>query len=106
MWLRRLDWLSRLRVVDVRANWEQLESLYPGVRRDACLDEMHVVTTDGVVTAGFDGCRTIAWHLPLLMPLAPLLYAPGVPSVGRAIYCYVATHRSTTCDVASRHRSG
>lgn len=104
-WLRRLDWLGRLRWVDINANWDQLEQMYPAVRRDRCVDEMHVVRADGGVTAGFDGFRTIAWHVPLLMPVAPLLHVPGVPAVGRRVYRYVATHRSTTCQVAS-HRSG
>lgn len=96
-WLRALDWRRRLRFVDINANWERLEQLYPGVRREACVDEMHVVDADGGVTAGFDGFRTLAWKVPLLVLVAPLLYVPGVPWCGRCVYRYVATHRSTTC---------
>lgn len=102
--LRRLDWLGRLRFVDINEHWERLDSMYPGVSRDACVDEMHVVSATGAVTAGFDGVRTIAWQVPLLLWMAPLLYVPGVHTVGRRVYRYVATHRSTTC--VARTRAG
>lgn len=100
--LVRLDWLGRLRFVDIVRNWDHLDTMFPNVSRDACVDEMHVVSVEGRVTAGFDGFRTIARHVPLLMPFAPLLSVPGVPAVGRHVYSYVAAHRSTTCVVASR----
>ena len=95
--LRALDWFGRLHVVDINEQWEQLERLYRGVSRDACVDQMHVVAADGSVTAGFDGFRTLAWRVPLLAVAAPLLYVPGVPWCGRRVYRYVATRRSTTC---------
>ena len=103
-WLRRLDWRVRLCPIDIHAAWEQLEVRYPGVRRDACLEAMHVVQADGRITAGFDGFRTLAWAVPLLAPIAPLLYVPGVPQLGRVVYRWVAAHRSTTCRVDARDR--
>lgn len=104
--LTRLDWLGRLRFVDINQRWDHLETMFPGVSRDACVEEMHVVSPDGAVTAGFDGFRTIAWQMALLMPIAPLLYVPGVPTVGRRVYRYVAAHRSTTCQAASPRKAG
>lgn len=98
-WLRRLDRHHVLRFVDISAEWDGLEASYPGLRRDACVDEMHVVAPDGRITAGFDAFRTIALALTTLAPVAPLLHVPGVPFVGRRVYRYVATHRSTTCRV-------
>lgn len=98
-WLRAIDSGTRLRLVDIVADWDRIETLYPGVHRDACLDEMHVVEPDGRITTGFDGFRTIAWRVPLLRLVAPLLSVPGVPWAGRRVYRYVATHRSTTCRV-------
>jgi predicted DCC family thiol-disulfide oxidoreductase YuxK len=100
--LTRLDWLGRLRFVDINAHWDRLEAMFPGVKRDACVDEMHVVSLPGRVTAGFEGFRTLAWQLPLLMLIAPVLHVPGVPLVGRLIYRYVATHRSTSCATGAR----
>ncbi len=58
---------------------------------------MHVVTDRGRVETGFDAYRAIAWSLPLAWPIAPLLWVPGVPWLGRRVYAAVA---------ARRHRSG
>ena len=38
---------------------------------------MHVVTASGSVETGFDAYRAISWSVPLLWPIAPLLYVPG-----------------------------
>lgn len=42
---------------------------------------------------GFDGYRALAHHLPLLMLIAPLLYVPPVPTIGRVIYQWIAERR-------------
>lgn len=58
------------------------------------LFEMHVVTPDrAAVYTGFDAFRWIAARLPLLWPIVPLLYVPGVPALGRRIYLWVAKNR-------------
>ncbi len=100
-WLRRLDRQHTLRLVDINTEWDALAAAYPGLDREACADAMHVIAPDGRITTGFDGFRTIAWVLTPLAPLAPFLHVPGVPFVGRRVYRYVATHRSTTCTVAA-----
>jgi predicted DCC family thiol-disulfide oxidoreductase YuxK len=38
---------------------------------------------------GFDTFRTLAWRLPVLWLLAPLLYLPGVPWLGRRISLWI-----------------
>jgi predicted DCC family thiol-disulfide oxidoreductase YuxK len=96
-WLRRLDWRGCLRFVDFNAAWDELTDRYPGLNRDACVDAMHVVSPPGRITAGFDGFRTLAWVVPALWLVAPFLYVPGVPPIGRRVYQYVARHRPTTC---------
>ncbi len=101
-WLRRLDRQHLLRFVDINTEWEALVATYPWLSREACADAMHVIAPDGRVTTGFDGFRTIVWVLTPLAPLAPFLHLPGVPFIGRRVYRYVASHRSTTCVVAAR----
>ena len=54
---------------------------------------MHVIASDGRVYTGFYGYRVMAWHLPLAWLLLPLLFAPGVPAVGRRVYALVARRR-------------
>ena len=37
--------------------------------------------------------RWMAWRIPVLWWLAPLLYLPGVPWLGRKLYRWVAKNR-------------
>lgn len=90
--LRRLDWLHRLCFVDAR----QPEAVSVGPELDAgrLLEEMHLVAPDRYhVWCGFDALRWMAWRLPPLWLMAPFLYIPGVPSIGRLLYLWVARHR-------------
>lgn len=42
---------------------------------------------------GFEGFRRIAWVLPLVWPILPLLYLPGVSMVGNRAYRWIARNR-------------
>ena len=46
---------------------------------------------------GFDAFHQLAWHLPVLLPIAPLLSIPGIPLIGRRIYAAIAERRKK-CD--------
>ena len=86
--LKRLDWLQRLHFQSAR----DAEHLI--LDRQRLLEEMHVLTPDRRhAYAGFDAFRWMAWRLPLTMPLAPLLYIPGVRWLGTKMYRWVAKHR-------------
>ena len=89
--LRRLDWLGRLTYVDARGP----SRLPPGASLDPArlLEEMHVLTPERRVYHGFAALRWLAWRLPLLWALAPLLYIPGVPALGQRLYLWVARNR-------------
>ncbi len=95
--LRRLDLGGRLEYYDAFAGWPRVQADFPSLVQDDCLRTMHVVTDRGRVETGFDAYRAIAWSLPLAWPIAPLLWVPGVPWLGRRVYATVA---------ARRHRSG
>jgi predicted DCC family thiol-disulfide oxidoreductase YuxK len=91
--LRRLDWLHRLAFADARDR-EQLPGGEPPVEPDRLLEEMHLLPPNGGrLLHGFGALRWIAWRLPLLWPVAPLLYLPGVPALGQRLYLWVARHR-------------
>jgi predicted DCC family thiol-disulfide oxidoreductase YuxK len=91
--LRRMDTLGRLEFADARdpGQWPRC-----GVELDAgrLLEEMHLVTPDGkVVYTGFDAFRWAAARVPLLWGVWPVLFAPGVPWLGRRAYRWVARNR-------------
>lgn len=93
--LRRLDRLGRIEFLDVTSQWKAIAERYPHLSQDACLTDIHIAGRDGGVRLGFEGYRSLAWVLPFLWPVLPLLYLPGVPAVGRRMYRYVADHRSS-----------
>lgn len=88
--LRRLDWLGRLACRDARdpANLPPAAPLVPA----RLLEEMHLVA-GGRVYHGFAALRWLAWRLPLLWPIAPFLYLPGVPRLGQRLYLWIARNR-------------
>lgn len=91
--LRRLDWLDRLDYMDVR-DPDALADVGVSLEPGRLLEEMHLVTPDGAkVYSGFRAFRWIAWRLPLLWVVAPLLYLPGAESVGQRMYLWVARNR-------------
>jgi predicted DCC family thiol-disulfide oxidoreductase YuxK len=91
--LRRFDWLKRLRFANVRKP-NQVPPREPPLEIKRLLDEMHLITPDGKrVYNGFGAFRWMAWRLPLFCWLAPLLYLPGIPTLGQRIYLWVAKNR-------------
>jgi predicted DCC family thiol-disulfide oxidoreductase YuxK len=88
--LRRLDWLGRLTCRDARdpANLPPAAPLVPA----RLLEEMHLVAGERVYH-GFAALRWLAWRLPLLWPIAPFLYLPGVPQLGQRLYLWIARNR-------------
>jgi predicted DCC family thiol-disulfide oxidoreductase YuxK len=91
--LRRLDLLRRVEFLDAVADWNGIARLYPSLRQDACLTEMHGVTPDGRVAVGFDAYREMAKVMPLGWLVLPFLYIPPVPALGRKIYRAIADRR-------------
>jgi len=91
--LRRLDWLGVLNYVDVR-DPDKLAACDVIVEPGRLLEEMHLITPGGrQLLHGFKAFRWMAWRLPALWLLAPLLYLPGVPTLGQRAYLWVARNR-------------
>ena len=90
--IRRLDWLHAFEYQDAQA-WDEVNRRFPQLDRDAILGEIHVVTPDGGLYAGYGGMRRIIKRLPLVMWLYPLLFLPGITWVGPKAYRWIADHR-------------
>lgn len=95
-----MDNLGRIAAVDFRKN-------SMGIAEKDLDKAMHVIVKSEkeVVYKGFDGFRYLCWHLPMLMPIAPLLYIPGVAPIGRAMYAKIAENRKKCADGVCTHRS-
>jgi predicted DCC family thiol-disulfide oxidoreductase YuxK len=91
--LKKLDWFHQLHYQDCR-DTEHLPSCAVPLTQARMLEEMHVVTPDRQrAPAGFDAFRWMAWRLPPVAWLAPLLYVPGIPWLGHRVYLWVARNR-------------
>ncbi len=90
--VRYLDWLGRVERIDAWQH-ETVQARFPEVVDEDLLGEIFVRTRGGDWKVGFFGMRYIAWQLPLLWPIAPLLYLPGMTLLGPAIYRWIAKRR-------------
>jgi predicted DCC family thiol-disulfide oxidoreductase YuxK len=88
-WLRRLDWPGRFELVPRSSPEAQL----PGLMPDALFQAIHCVTTDGRVFRGARCLRFVGLRLPLLAPLAALLWIPGVLGLAERVYAWVSRNR-------------
>ena len=105
--LQARDTRGRLEATDLHQ--ADLPRLHPALDRTACLQEMHVITPDGVVLRGFDAFRHIALQLPSTAWWAGFLYIPPVPQAGRVVYRWIAARRcqckTGTCRIHAGHRT-
>lgn len=91
--LKRLDWLKRLHFQDCR-DTAHLPPCAEPLEPKKLLEQMHLVTPDRTrAPAGFRAFRWMAWRLPLALPIAPLMYVPGVPWLGNKAYLWLAKKR-------------
>lgn len=88
-WLRRLDFFRRL---DCRASQDQLAN-QAGLNQFDLGQAAVLLSPSGGTYHGFYAFRQLALLLPLLWPLAPLLWLPGAACVGVRLYRWVAGHR-------------
>lgn len=99
------DWFQQLRPVNA-LDRSRVESEGLGYLDDADLmQDMHAAWRAGDDwrdARGYAAYQAIAWRVPLLWPVAPLLYLPPVAAVGRGVYRRVADSRA--CRVPSTPR--
>lgn len=91
--LKRLDWLGLLRFHNCR-DAKGIPENSAHLDAASMIAEMHVLTPDRTrALAGFRAVRWIAGRIPLLWPLYPMLFIPGMPKLGQRIYLWVARNR-------------
>jgi predicted DCC family thiol-disulfide oxidoreductase YuxK len=85
--LRRLDWLGRLQFADMN----EAEDLPVGM--EDAMKGMPMRTRAGRVLVGFPAMRRALLQTPLGALPGAILYLPGVSTIGRLVYNWVAAHR-------------
>ena len=91
-----------LTAIDVRSIHEELT-------KESCMRSMHAVSTDGRIVSGFDAVRSITSCLPMFWPIAGIAHLPGIASIGRTGYNWIAATRrrdlpctDETCEIHPR----
>ncbi len=90
--LRSLDWLHRLAFVNFH-DPDARKKYAPSIDLKTLSEAMHVRKPDGAYRKGFYAFRVILGELPVTWFFQPVLFFPGVPTIGEKIYTYIAAHR-------------
>lgn len=104
--LGTLDWFRTLKPINA-LNRSTVEAEGLEYLDDAALmQDMHAAWEDPEVewrdAKGYAAYQAIAWRVPLLWPLLPLLYLPPVAAIGRMIYRRVADSRACRVPVTPK----
>jgi predicted DCC family thiol-disulfide oxidoreductase YuxK len=86
-----LDWFNALALIplaDPRAR-----QAAPQLDREQLLEAMHCVAKDGRIYRGARCIRFVGMRMPLLVPLALLLWVPGVIWIAEKVYDLIARNR-------------
>ncbi len=86
-----LDWFNAatlLPMSDPRA-----KEVAPGLTPEDMSAAMHCVTPDGRIYRGARCVRYLGMRMPLLVPLALVLWFPGVIRVAEKVYAWVSRNR-------------
>lgn len=80
-----------------------LAGVHPDLTRQAAVSQLHIITGEGRLYGGFFAFRRLAWVMPMLYVLLPLMYLPLAGWIGPAVYKIIAQNRyllhfNKTCD--------
>ena len=92
-----LDWGDRMRLRDLESAGAALVAR-TNLDMDDLRRRMHIVRPDGEIRGGYYAFRDLAKRLPLLIPLAPILWLPGIDRLGTRLYDAVARTRARVAD--------
>jgi len=87
-WLDWFDVLALTPLSDPRA-----KEIAPRLTREELIEAIHCVTPEGRIYRGARAIRFAGMRLPLLVPLALVLWLPGVIRIAELIYNWVSRHR-------------
>lgn len=86
-----LDWFNTIRFVPISD--PEATVIAPGIRQEDLLEAIHCVAADGRIYRGARAFRFVGMRMPLLVPIALILWLPGVIWVAEKIYAWVSRNR-------------
>lgn len=92
--MRLLTWLDWGHVVRLLPIADPAAArIAPTLTRAALLEAIHCVTREGVIHRGARCLRFVGLRMPLLVPLALVLWIPGVIWLAELVYQWVSRNR-------------
>ena len=92
--MKLLTWLDWCNVVTLLPLSDaQAVRVAPQLTREALLEAIHCVTPEGRVYRGARCLRFVGLRMPLLVPMALVLWVPGVIWIAEIIYQWVSRRR-------------
>jgi predicted DCC family thiol-disulfide oxidoreductase YuxK len=86
-----LDWFHVLALVPLSN--PKAQEIAPHLGREDLLEAIHCVTPERRIYRGARAIRFVGMWLPLLVPVALLLWIPGVIQIAEIIYQWISRHR-------------
>jgi predicted DCC family thiol-disulfide oxidoreductase YuxK len=90
--LKVMDLYGTLEYVDFQSH-PDLTSLHPLMTKEKAKSEVFLIEPDGSLFGGFFAFRRLCLTLPMLYPMAFIMYLPGAAFVGSLVYKWIAGHR-------------
>lgn len=92
--MKVLTWLDWCNVVTLLPlSHPQAGAITPRLTRDDLLEAIHCVTPEGSIHRGARCFRFIGMRMPLLLPVALVLWIPGVIWIAERIYMWISRNR-------------
>jgi predicted DCC family thiol-disulfide oxidoreductase YuxK len=86
-----LDWFNVLRFVPITD--PAARAAAPHLTEEQLLEAIHCVTTEGKIHRGARAIRFMGLRLPLLVPIALVMWIPGIIWICERLYQWVSRNR-------------
>ncbi len=91
---RVIEWLDWLRAVNVMPLADpRAAAIAPGLTKEELNEAIHCIAANGRIYRGARAIRFVSMRLPLTIPVAILLWLPGVIYIAEIIYKWISRNR-------------
>ena len=92
--MRILTWLDWFNVVSLLPiSSDKAGEVAPDIQREDLMEAIHCVTPEGNIHRGARCIRFVGVRMPLLIPLALILWFPGVIWIAEKVYMWISRNR-------------